>query len=227
MNSLRRKSEYTRQVPVDQGHGRRLQLADSDSAQSPTVNEAGMVDQRSGRRLQPGLLRRKCQMERVLRGRPGQRHNCGQGAPGGVVQISRNDHHRASRALLIAFDGIESAPEDLAPFNYHFSSGKSVADARSQTAISARWRACSSGSSASWEKAAVTSAQKTRSSISSRARRITWAFDWPSFDASLDSVPMASPTMRTLVATFSIVLSYYEQQYMLTHITEVTVRRRS
>ena len=57
--------------------------------------------------------------------------------------------------------------------------------------------------------------------------RITCAFDWPSFDASLESVPMASPTMRTLVATFSIVLSYYEQQYMLTHITEVTVRRRS
>ena len=227
MNSLRRKSEHARQVPVDQGHGRRLQLADSDSAQAPTVNEAGMVDQRSGWRFQPGLLRRKCQMERGLRMRPSQRHNRDQWTPGGVVQISGNDHHRASRALLMAVDGIESAPEDLAPFNYHFSSGKSVADARSQTAISARWLACSSGSSALQAKAAVTSAQKTRASISSRARRITWAFDWPSLDASLESVPMASPVMRTLVATFSIVLFYYEQHYMLTHITVVTVRRRS
>ncbi len=208
MNSLKRKSQHPRQVPVDQGQGRRLQLAYSDSAEAPTVNEAGMVDQGGGRRIQPGLLRRKCQMERGLGGRPGQRNNRGQGTPGDVVQISRNDHHRASRALFMAFYGIESAQEDLAPLDHHFSSGKSVADACSQTAISARWGSCSSGSSASRAKAAFTSAQKTRSSISSRARRKTWAYDWPSFNASLESAPMSSPVIRTLVATFSIVSSY-------------------
>jgi hypothetical protein len=38
--------------------------------------------------------------------------------------------------LLMSVDRIEATPIDLAPFNYHCSSLKSVSETRSQTAIS-------------------------------------------------------------------------------------------
>jgi len=223
MIDLSRKSEDAAQVPVNHSHRRRLKLTNCGSAQAPAVNEAGVVDQCGRHCFQPGLLWRKSNVERVLSRCPRQGHDRGQRASGCVVQIGRNNYHRASGPLLMTLNRIQPAPEDLAPLDYHFSSGKSVADAFSQTAISARWCACSSGSSASRAKAALTSTQKTRSSISSRARRITCAFDWPSFDANLESVLIASPVMRTLVATFSIVQSYYAGQN--DGITVVTVRR--
>ena len=60
----------------------------------------------------------------------------------------RNNDHRTFESLLVTLDGIESAPVDLAFFDYHCSSLKSVWEPRSQMPISTCvWRD-SEGSSA-------------------------------------------------------------------------------
>ncbi len=52
---------------------------------------------------------------------------------------------------------------------------------------------------------------------------MTCAFDCPNFEANLESVPMASLGMRTLVATFSITLYYYVRKLSLTFASDGVV----
>jgi len=75
-------------------------------------------------------------MHRVFDRCPSQRDNRRKRTLGPVVCIGGNDHHRSCRTLLMSVDRIEATPIDLAPFNYHCSSLKSVSETRSQTAIS-------------------------------------------------------------------------------------------
>ena len=208
--ALQRQSENTCQVPVQLGQRRSMKPTGGCALQTTAIDETRVINLRRRGGIQASLLGRKRQVNRVLGRRASQGDDGYQRAAGRVVGVGRNNDDRSSRALLVALYRIESAPEDLAPLDHQFSSGKSDSEVFSQTVISAFARASSSGSAASRAKASCTSDQKTRSSISCSARWMTCALGWPNFEASFDSVATASPAMRTLVATVSISQFYHE-----------------
>lgn len=203
------KSKYPAQLPIQNRHRGGPEPSDGFALQPGPVNEAGMVGQCGGLGVQPGLVRCKPQMNRVLRRRFRQRHNSHQRTARLVVGVCRDNHHRSGEPLFMTLNGVEAAPVNLAFFDYHRSSLQSTSDVRSQSRISACCLAASAGSAADCSNARFTSPQKVFSSSSRKASSITWALGRPSFDASAESTRSASSFMRTLVAMFGIVEFYH------------------
>ena len=151
------QAEHARQIPVQQCHSHGLQSPHWSTAQPAPVNKPRMIGQCRGIALQSRVLWAQLQVDRVFRRSLGQWNNSRKRTGRAVVGVRGHHHHRAGRALFMALYGIQAAPINLAPFDYHFSSSKSLALPWAHNAMSAFWLAVSIGFAADHSNASLTS----------------------------------------------------------------------